>query len=305
MKTPIVIVIFNRPYHTQRVLESLRPIKPETIFVVSDGPRDSIIQDQNNCAEARRLFEKIDWKCDLIKKYSDVNLGCFKNVSLGLDWAFSQTEEAIILEDDCIADPSFFQYCEVLLEKYKQEPKIGVISGNNFQNGHLRGDSSYYYSIFNHLWGWATWKRAWELFDPLMNDWISGKDHVWFKKLWSHYPKGENYWRKCFDQVSQNKIDSWGYRWTYSCWKNNLLTTIPQTNLVTNIGFGPQSTHTKNKYDISANLRTKSIKLPLEHPLLIEKNKEADIYTQKTIFSSSLFQRVSQRLIKLFKANQN
>lgn len=296
-----MLLVFNRPELTRRLIQNLQRVKPQKIFVVADGPRIGNKHDIEDCRATRAAIEDIDWPCDLVMKYSDMNLGCYRNVADGLTWVFTQVDEAIILEDDCLPHPTFFPYCEELLSRYRDDLRVGVISGNNFQHGVKRGEASYYFSIFNHLWGWATWKRSWSFFDHEMLSWQRGEDAGWLMNLWKEYPQAAAYWVANFDRVSQKKIDSWGYRWTYACWKNQLLTAIPEVNLVSNIGFGPKSTHTKNKNDVAANIAAEAMIFPLRHPSLVTPNRDADIYTQKTIFTPSLLRRIQRKLTDFFR----
>jgi hypothetical protein len=163
--TPILFLIFNRPDTTDKVFEKIREIQPRQLFISADGPRPDRKDEREKCEEARKVIQKIDWKCELKTNFSEKNLGCRVGVSSGIDWFFSQVSKGIILEDDCLPDASFFNFCKVLLEYYRNDERIMHIGGINVQDGRMRGTASYYFSKISHIWGWATWKRAWEKYD--------------------------------------------------------------------------------------------------------------------------------------------
>ena len=179
LTTPVAFLIFNRPDTTARVFEAIRQAKPPKLLVVADGPRPDRPDDVEKCKAARAIIDRVDWACEVLTNYSDLNLGCGKRPATGITWVFEQVEEAIIFEDDCLPHPSFFRFCEELLNYYRHDERIMVISGNNFQFGRNRTDDSYYFSRYNHIWGWASWRRAWEYFDYDLKLWPKiGRAHV-------------------------------------------------------------------------------------------------------------------------------
>ena len=163
--TPILFMIFNRPDTTARVFERIRGIKPSRLFVSADGPRLQKPDEAEQCIQARAVIQKIDWECEVKTKFSDKNQGCKMGVNSAINWFFEHVDEGIILEDDCLPDISFFPFCQTLLELYRNDERIMHIGGSNFQDGKLRDDGSYFFSGINHIWGWATWKRAWKQYD--------------------------------------------------------------------------------------------------------------------------------------------
>ena len=272
LTTPVVFLIFRRPDLTAKVFEEIRRVQPPKLLVVADGPRNE--EEAKLCEEARGVIETVDWGCEVYKNYSDINLGCRQRVSSGLDWAFKQVEEAIILEDDCLPSQSFFSFCEVLLDHYRDDTRIWVISGNNFQYGKKYGDGSYYFSRYNHVWGWATWKRAWSKYDKNLMTWPKFcKSGLLHSILENH--KEVKFWKNILDSYMTNQIDSWDYIWTYTCWSNSGLTIIPNENLVSNIGFGSKSTHTQDSNSIFANMPVKEI-LDIAHPTFVIRDHKAD-----------------------------
>ncbi len=282
LNRPVVFIIFNRPQTTQKVFEVIRQVQPPKLFVIADGVRSQYPEDVEKCRVTRAIIEQVDWDCEVFKNYSQVNLGCRQRVSSGLDWVFEQVEAAIILEDDCLPHPSFFRFCQELLEKYRDVEKIGVISGNNFQFGQKRSLNSYYFSNYNHLWGWATWRRAWQQYDNKMQQWPQFQQQNLLSQILPT-PEAVNYWATRF-QANYNGFNSWGYGWTFACWLHQKLTIIPEVNLVSNIGFGADATHTQT-IDFVANLPTAEITFPLKHPETITRHIAADYFTEHLLFS--------------------
>ena len=270
MKTPIIFIIFNRPEQTKKVFETIKQAEPEKLIVVADGPRLHNQKDVINCPKTRKIIEGVDWKCQLIKEYSQKNLGCKKRIATGIDKAFSLVDRAIILEDDCLPNFSFFKYCEELLEKYKNDKRIMSLTGDNFlfEKSNII-DESYYFSKYPYIWGWATWRRAWKYCDVKMKLWPKLKKQKIFNRSWA----------KGFDKAYFNKIDTWDNQWVFTCLIQNGLTIVPNKNLVSNIGFDSEVTHTRVK-TIVANMKTNNLKFPLIHPKTIMPNKKADKISQ-------------------------
>ncbi|MBD2305817.1 glycosyltransferase family 2 protein [Chroococcidiopsis sp. FACHB-1243] len=297
LKTPVVFIIFNRPDTTAKVFEAIRQVKPPQLFVIADGARDDKPGEAEKCAAARAIIEQVDWKCEVIKNYSDINMGCQCRVSSGLNWVFSNTEEAIILEDDCLPHPTFFQYCEELLEYYRHDRRIMSIAGVNFQAGQQRTEYSYYVSLYHDCWGWATWKRAWQYFDFDMKLWSMIKDSgILTDKLLSF--QAAKYWHRTFCLTYNGQINSWFFRWLFSCWVQSGLGIFPNVNLISNIGFGQAATHTTS-YSSYSNMKIGEMQFPLKHPPYVLQNLDADKFTQKTRFNAPIWSRAVAKLQKL------
>lgn len=275
LSTPVVFLIFNRPDLTKQVFEAIRQAQPNTLLVVADGPR--FPEETAKCQAARAIIEQVDWECTVLTNYSDTNLGCRKRVSSGLDWAFSQVESAIILEDDCLPHPSFFTFCDTLLSYYWDDNRVWVISGDNFQGGQWRGDGSYYFSRYNHCWGWATWRRAWQHYDAELKGWKALKASGLLSSIFEN-PLEQQYWSRIWDTLYiHNQPDSWAYRWAFTCMSNGGLTILPNVNLVSNIGFGSRATHTTQKSLLSD---TPNLDIgEINHPSFVLRNCIADSYT--------------------------
>jgi hypothetical protein len=274
--TPIAYIVFNRPQHTEKSFDVLRKYKPNKLFIIADGPRDNHPTDVTRCDLVRKIVNKVDWNCEVSYNFSDINLGLKKRVSSGIDWVFESVDRAIILEDDCIPNEDFFRFCGNLLEYYKNNPQICVITGNNFQRGISRNTYSYYFSKFNHCWGWATWKQAWKHYDGSLSFWPAwSKSKDWYEKFLDNTER--KYWTKIFDRVYQGKIDSWAYPWTACNWHRNALSVAPNVNLVSNIGFGIYGTHATSANHSAANLQTHLIG-EISHPSSVRQDLEADSF---------------------------
>ena len=282
MRTPVVLIIFNRPEVTRRVFEVIRAAEPETLYVIADGARHDHEGEQQRCEMARSATEKVDWTSDVRRIYSDSNLGCGRRVSSGLDDVFSDVEEAIVVEDDCLPHPTFFRFCEELLLHYREEQRVVAISGDNFQRGNVRGQGSYYFSRYNHCWGWASWRREWSRYDFRMEDWPSLRDEGWLRSMFRD-PRAVRYWSAQFDAVSRGEIDTWDLQWTFACWRRGGLSALPNTNLVSNIGFGADATHCAPG-DSGNSLPARHMTFPLIHPETLERDVEADRFTYDTQF---------------------
>lgn len=274
-KSAIAYIIFNRPRHTAKTFAVIRAQRPSKLFIIADGPRVGHPTDTASCFETRAIVEHIDWPCEVHRNYADQNMGCKRRVSSGLNWVFEHVESAIILEDDCLPHDDFFMFCDDLLERYKNNSKVWVITGNNFQDGRRRGDAAYYFSKYNHCWGWATWRRAWNHYRvdiPFWTQWKQSTD--WRKKTPDLIER--KVWTDILDRVQRGEIDTWDYQWTASVWHHGGLTATPQVNLVTNIGFGPDATHTVSSND-EQGLPVHSLG-PISHPAAIRQDFRADRY---------------------------
>lgn len=289
MHSPILFLVFNRPDVTRRVFEVIRKARPSKLYIASDGPRKDKAGEAECCAAVQEIVSQVDWPCEVSKLIRQENLGCKIAVSSAIDWFFSCEPEGIILEDDCLPGPSFFQFCDELLERYRNDERIGMISGTNFQGGTRRGDGDYYFSRFCHIWGWASWARAWKNYDVDASKWPQLKNQDWLGTL-GFTGVEKDYWLKAFNRVHAKEQDTWDYQWVMACWFSEMLSVMPNVNLIANIGFGDQATHTVGK-SINANMKTKEINFPLRHPALLEINRDADQYSSKNLFTNSIVRR--------------
>jgi hypothetical protein len=295
LTTPVAFLIFNRPDTTARVFKEIARAKPPKLLVVADGPRLDRPGEAERCTAARAIIEQVDWECEVLTNYADNNMGCKRRVSSGLDWVFDTVEEAIILEDDCLPHPTFFRFCQELLERYRDDERVMHITAQNLQFGKKRTLYSYYFSRYPHCWGWASWRRAWQHYDRTMQRWNEIQQGKWlYDILGSRY--AVTYWGKIFQTAYENKVDSWAYVWMFSCWIQSGLTILPNVNLVSNIGFGGEATHTKGDSPL-ANMPFVPMRFPLQHPPYVIRDARADDFTENKVFSGStkLIRRIKNK----------
>ena len=277
MQAPVALIVFNRPQLTARVAEAVARAKPPKVFVVADGPRPDQAGDAEKCAAVRAVIDHINWPCEVVKKYSEVNLGCGRGPASGIDWVFKQTDRAIILEDDCLPHPTFFRYSDELLDRYRDDEQIMQIAGSDFQRGHKRGQASYFFSRFKICWGWATWRRAWRHMDMSLKLWPKFRETSWLTDLVGD-ARAAQHWAEKFEAAHHagGMIDYWDYQWLFATWVQNGLCVMPNVNLISNIGFGEEATHTKSTESRWANLLLEEMPFPLRYPSERQRDKLAD-----------------------------
>lgn len=303
-KAPVLLMIWKRADLSEAVFRKVKEYRPSKLYISCDGTKFREPKLSKKIHETRqKILSFIDWDCVVRFKFENINLGCKTAISSSIDWFFRNEEMGIILEDDCVPSSSFMNFAETMLYHYIDNPNVCCITGVNFQDGTKHGKDSYYFSKYNHCWGWASWRRAWAFFDKSINFWPTYKYSEEWKQVNSHEIDEINYWTSIFDLVYNNEIDSWAYPWLLSCWKSNMLTVTPNKNLVTNIGFRKDSTHTKNSrskfanmeaHDLSDGLRISNPKAP------IVQNKGADRYTFQNHYASSSRLNKIKKKIKSF-----
>lgn len=306
--TPVLFLIFNRPDLTQQVFSVIRQVKPKHLFIAADGPRIGKSGEQELCIETRELvLGMIDWDCEIKTLFRDENLGCKLAVSGAINWFFDNVEEGIILEDDCVPDISFFPFCEWLLNYHRTNEAIMHIAGNNFLRDKLKIEGSYYLSRYSHIWGWATWKRAWAKYDRDISFWPLIREGDFLNNFFGGNRVMSSYWTENFDITYQGKIDNWDAQWLLTCWYNKGGSIIPRSNLVRNIGFREDATHTKNT-GLEALVPVVQPLYDFEHGNFDLPNDEADTLAFYHLFRPDLLQSESQylswlRRVKLFLRN--
>lgn len=268
--TPVLFLIHRRPELAMRVLAAIRSARPRHLLVAADGPADD-----QACAAARELVLKgIDWPCRLECRFLTDQLGCRRAVSTALDWAFSLHEELIVLEDDCVPHPDFFPFCEAMLRHYQDNPLVMQVCGSHLIGMHP-ADGSYYFSRFGPVWGWASWRRAWQAYDVDLKCWPAFRDSP---QLRTCCPEPlEAAWRRgVLDATHLGRIDTWDYQWAFAKMRLGGLSVVPGVNLVSNIGFGPDATHTQDAADPRSCLATHCLTWPLIHPRNLASWEQAD-----------------------------
>lgn len=274
MKTPLLLLIYNRPEVTKVLFNKIKKIKPKIIYIAADGPKENDQNDLERCEKVRNIFNKIDWNCKIHKRYNKKNYGCRNSIIQSINWFFKKEKYGIILEDDCIPSTDFFWLSKILLKKYEKNNKVFCISGSNYLKNFQKVNNSYYFSKYPHCWGWATWRRAWKKNEPNIKFWPKFKNSLDWRDINNNMIE-HKYWNKIFDKCYKGKFNSWAYPWTLSVWKNKGLTIIPKKNLVKNIGYGSDSTNSifRNINDI---YKVKKIERKIKHPKIIKSDLKKD-----------------------------
>jgi hypothetical protein len=264
MQTPVTFLVFNRPDLTAQVFARIRDARPPKLLIVCDGPRANRPDDAVKVAAVRKLIDHgIDWPCEVLRNFAEQNLGCRNRIASGLTWAFEQVEESIILEDDCLPDPSFFLFAEAMLSRFRDDPRVMHVSGNNLIAPHRRSDHAYWFSRHPWIWGWATWRRAWRHYDADMRTWDERR-----ATLGASFASEREraFWIAAYDDVRRDltKAGTWDFPWVYTCRSLGGLCVFPRENLIENLGFGGDSTHTSKEMN---RLRLPTRELgPIDHP---------------------------------------
>jgi hypothetical protein len=261
--------------------------------VVADGPRASRPGEGARCAATRSIIDRVDWACEVATNYAETNLGCQRRVVSGLEWVFQQSEEAIVLEDDCLPAPSFFGFCQTLLERYRHDERILLISGDNFLGDRGRNTDSYYFSRYTYTWGWASWRRAFRLYDVKISSWPEYKQSKRLRQICSQRDE-RKYWEALFDRCYAGAASIWDYQMLYAGWFHDRFSIVPEKNLVSNIGFGDGATHLALGDDATDNLPVSDI-WDVVHPDRVEADRWADRYVFEHIFQGRM-RRVMRHL---------
>jgi len=297
MQTPVALLIFNRPEITRRLVEEVIRAQPPKVLVFGDGPRADHPKDAELIAAAKRVIGQAPWECEVLTNYSDVNLGTKLRPATGLNWVFKMVEKAIFFEDDCLPHPSFFRFCNELLEKYEHDERVMMISGNNFMRGRKLTADSYLFSHYAGIWGWATWRRAWRHYDVELRQWPALRETPFLHDVLSNEDEVA-FWRQCFDRIVSGETQTWDHQWQFACWAQHALSIMPAVNLCTNVGFGPAAQHYKEFDPRLAAVSVEEMQFPLRHPPVMVRSREADDFVFRELLSGGVSKkRRSRRLI--------
>ena len=303
-KTPILLIAWRRPLETSRVINELKKVKPSNLYIACDGYKENDLEQQIKVKATREVIKQnIDWDCEVKTLYSEFNQGCKIGVSKAITWFFNQVEEGIIIEDDCIPHIDFFGYCKELLKEYRNDDRVWCISGSNVQENNWRGDGSYYFGRIPQIWGWASWSKYWNYYDINIKKWPDLKESNFLDTIFDDTFEKE-YWIKIWDELYYDKTpDTWDYQWCFACMSNGGLTAFPNKNLICNIGFGKDATHTtwvNNEEMLISKLGD------LMHPSFVLRDSIADKYTFDNKFGgknirrqNKLFNRVKRKLKRI------
>lgn len=262
--TAVLFLVFNRIETTRAAFAAIRAARPARLYVAADGPRPGRAGEADRCAEVRRLATEVDWPCEVRTLFRDTNLGCKHGVASGIDWFFAQEAEGIIIEDDIVPDPSFFRFCTELLARYRDDTRVAMISGCSLIGDRHGADTSYVFSRYLHVWGWASWRRAWQHYDVAMAAWPSPAASAQLAQVLGGRQAAIGHWTAIFDRMARGEIDTWDYQWVFSAWMNDMVAVVPAATLIDNIGFGADATHTVGS--APALPAPVPMRFPLRHP---------------------------------------
>lgn len=261
---PILLVIFKRKDAALKTLQAIKTVKPAKLYIAADGARETVEGELEKVEDTRQaILDAIDWECEVKTRFSEKNQGCANGVYNAINWLFDHEDRGIVIEDDCVMQNCFFKFTEELLERYKDDNRIGMICGANYAEQTSIPDS-YVFSRYKSCHGWATWKRAWKLMDMEMS---------WRKSPYSksvignmgYHSKDKHYWNYRLKAIDLNDVSAWDWQWYFTLAANNMLAIIPKYMLTTNIGFGKDATHTTS-HATKQYISSKSLEFPLQHP---------------------------------------
>ncbi len=306
-RTAVLLIAWRRPDALRKVIKAIRPLAPTRLFVACDGPSSARSGEAEKVAATRAVIEdEIDWSCQIERLYSATNQGCSIGPIRAISWFFEQVEEGIILEDDCVPHAEFIPYCAELLERYRHDTRVWNVSGSNFQKGLWRADGSYYFSHYFHGWGWASWKRCWQHFDPAIQAWPAFRDSGLLQQCFPDSAESR-YWHEIFERtyIREDSVTWWDYQWLFICLINGGLTILPNRNLVNNIGFGPDASHTTHLQSLDSASGGLGV---FKHPSFLIRHAEADQFTYDHHFGglrrkkeAQLLPRVQRRIDRLIQ----
>lgn len=292
-RVAVLFLVFNRPDVTERVLAAIRAAQPPRLYIAADGARPGKPAEAIACESVRHLVcSNIDWPCSVQTLFREHNLGCKQAVSTAIDWFFKHEEAGIILEDDCLPNASFFSYCEQMLQRYRNDTRIMHINGSNILRDWVHDpDYSYYFSRYPAIWGWASWRRAWQHYDvatPLLPE-IHRKNYLW--RYFFNYLEARMMLRPLW-ATHKGQIDTWDYQWSFTLFVQSGLSITPIVNLISNIGFGSGATHTLNTDHPWANISTKPLPQPLRHPTFVLRDAVSDYRQLRNTLSDKIKARL-------------
>ena len=285
-RNAVLIIIFNRPHATHRVFHEVRRARPPRLYVAADGPRRNRCGEAERCNESRRIATEVDWPCDIRTLFHPKNLGSAVAIPQAVNWFFGHEEKGVVLEDDCLPCPGFFQFCDQLLERFKEEPRVWWINGSNLALNGSFAANYYAFSSYAASWGWASWRRAWTHFDPSTPALTAAELSTVLHSRFSHSPLVRFYWRFIWDYAY--RIKNWDYRWLFTCWRHDALACVPGVNLICNIGSGGDAVHTRNPKDKRLHIPCGELQMPIEGPADLVRSHAVDRHFEQSLYQISL-----------------
>lgn len=304
--SPVLLITFNRPDTTQKVFDAIRKAKPQKLYIASDAPRSGNLEDERNCALVKEIVKQVDWDCEVYYRFADVNQGCGPGPYNAISWAFENEDRLIILEDDCVPAQPFFNYCEELLERYKNDSRIWIISGNQYTEEAVTTPHSYFFSRYGHSWGWATWKRCWAAMDMSMSKYPLIIEQDLYKATFRTKEEAA-FFQKTIDRIyydEELKSHIWDFQFGFAITSNGGLCIVPKKNLVTNIGYLGTHSEIKNQFhDRPVDEKFKII----SHPdfILCDVNYDAYHFKHHWNRKTPLLKRIIRKIERILKESKN
>jgi hypothetical protein len=281
----VLLLAFNRPDRLRRVVDALRPDAPPRVYLAVDGPRPEVESDRERTRLTQAVADEIDWQCEVRTLFREENLGCGRAVSSGITWFFTHEESGVILEDDLIPGPDFLRYCDVMLDRYRNDPRVFAVSGCNLvPPNEIRAPGSYRFSGITHIWGWATWRRAWQGYQFDLAGWPSRLPVSRLLRVVGWHPAQAAFWAAAFELVRRGHLDTWDHQFILTAMEHRGLTISPRVNLVENAGFDSDATHAQDR---PGYLRPVE---PLTWPLVdspIARDVHADNWEYRKVFEAT------------------
>lgn len=300
-KSPILLIGFNRPDTMQKVFDEVRKAQPHKLYYAVDCARKGMDGEQEKVNMVKEIIKQVDWPCGVHTLFRSENRGCGYGPAEAITWAFENEEHLIVLEDDCVPSQSFFRFCDEMLERYKDDSRVNIISGRSHHAGtKFFQDKDYIFTHYAHTWGWATWKRSWRNFDIFMNDFpdfiqSGGSSNIFFDM------KEAEFWDKQFystyTQIEKEVTHSWDMQWMYARLKEGGLGIVPAHNLISNIGAG-NGTHTSTEF---VDIPSSEMPVVIRHPKFVSLcRKYEDNHFEKHYKVGSVSSRILKRIKKVF-----
>ncbi|WDF55168.1 nucleotide-diphospho-sugar transferase [Mucilaginibacter sp. KACC 22063] len=293
-QSAVLFMVFNRPVLTRQVFEAISKVKPQRLYIAADGPRPAVENEASVCEQVKVIATNVNWNCEVKTLFRNENLGCRDAVSSAIDWFFENEEEGIILEDDCLPGEDFFRFCDTMLYYYRNDTRIRHVGGSNLQQGKQWGNGSYYFSNLTHVWGWASWRRVWQSYDKKLSWYTEADLRNVLVNIFSE-PVIINAWLQIFNELKEGKIDTWDYQLTLINFLNNSLSVLPNVNLISNVGFGKDATHTVQTQHPYAN-QAIGVLGEIVHPHYVVPQKQADYATLAFDFEVERIKKKQSRL---------
>lgn len=286
LQTPVLVIAYRRAETTRQVIDSLRGLRPERLYFAANGPDPARPDDPAQCESARGVLGEVDWPCEIRRLFRTEHLPARESIARAIDWFFEHETEGVILEDDCICAPAFFRMAQELLIRYRDRTEVMQIGATNFAPHLTGGGDSYSFSGYAYIWGWATWRRAWRLFDLQMSTFDEASVRAILRSRFPRW-RDRSFWLAMYRYLSSGRLDTWDVQWNFALFRANGLSVVPRVNLVRNIGFGAQSTNTTNAQNAFASMAPGELAFPLKHPERLQAAERADDWVSDHVFGAT------------------